>query len=138
MDKCHLHQTTSAHSGCVSHKLMFIGKCSIANQGFVLICLWYFSICTVIDRERGWLVLAFHYQTGTAVILSWVLMQVECSISHILLSNKVETKLYILTLQGDKTPFEIMTIKILFQKSFDSFVIFFISFFFKFGRCLGQ
>lgn len=57
-------------------------------------------------------------------------MYVACSISHILLSNKVETKLYILTLQGDKTAFDITTIKILFQKSFDFFfVISFISFF---------
>lgn len=61
MDKFHLHQTTLAHSGCVPHKLMFIGKYNIANQGLVLLCLWYFSICTMIDRERGWLVLAFYY-----------------------------------------------------------------------------
>lgn len=57
MDKYHLHQITSAHSGCVPHKLMFIGKCNIANQGLVLLCLWYFSIGTMIGRGGGWFLL---------------------------------------------------------------------------------
>lgn len=76
---------------------------------------------------------------GTAVILCWILIWVEYSISHILLSNKVETKLYILTLQGDKTAFEIPTIKILFQTSFDFCNLFhFLFFFFKVGKVPGS